>query len=158
MKKYRAGKLKQEHQIIPGIRPILEQMERCPDIRSILPGPISPLNARLEITFQYFTDTGLKLLAKNGSAIQEVYLTTSDREAVRTWLENEGITRKAAAAPPAGAPANQPSEPLQTVRLPTDTLCNHCGNPMKAGTRVVRMGRKNHYYFHVRCARTGEER
>lgn len=152
MKKYRAGKIKQEHHIIPGIRPILEQIERCPDVKSVLPGPIRPLRARLEMTFQYFTDTGLKLLAKNGSAIQEIFLTTADRDAVRQWLEDEAIIAKEAAPAPARRP-NAPV-PMTTVVLPSDIACERCGRMMRAGARVAKMGRKNHYYVHTRCART----
>lgn len=152
MKKYRSGKIKQEHQIIPGIRPILEQIEQCPDVKSILPGPIRPLRARLEVTFQYFTETGLKLLAKNGSAIQEVFLTTAEPEAVKRWLEEQAVIAAAAPAAPARRPDK--SAPLATATLPSDMICERCGRMMRAGARVVRLGRKNHYYVHVRCART----
>lgn len=151
MKKYRAGKIKQEHQIIPGVRPLLEQIEQCADVKAILPGPIRPLRARMELTFQYFTETGLKLLAKNGSAIQEVFVTTADPEAVKRWLEDEGLIA-AASAP---APARRPDAPapLVTTNLPFDIACERCGRMMRAGARVAQMGRKNHYYVHVRCAR-----
>jgi hypothetical protein len=151
MKKYRDGKIKQEHQIIPGLRPLLEQVERCPAVRSIIPGPIRPLNAKPSLTFQYFTETGLKLLARNGSAIQEVFLTAHEREAALAWLEQEGLVERQVPEP-GPAPANG-SAPLVTERLPYEAACHACGKPMRAGSRVVRRGRKNSYFVHVRCAK-----
>ena len=43
------------------------------------------------MTFQRFTETGLRLLAKNGTAVQEVYIVAPDRQAALEWLAAEGI-------------------------------------------------------------------
>lgn len=151
MNKFRAGKIKQEHQIIPGVRPILEQIEQCTLVQAIFTGKINPLNSRPDLTFQYFTDSGLKLLAKNGSAIQEIFVTTADKEAVKGWLEEQGLIEKPEPPPKAvkpGAPG-----PYKTVTLPYDSPCSQCGNLMKEGSRVVQLGSKRYYYAHVRCVR-----
>jgi hypothetical protein len=156
VKKYRAGKIKREHTVIERVWPILEHMAECDQIASIIPGPISPLNAKgFEITFQRFTETGLRLLAKNGSAVQEVYVVADAREAVLTWLAAEGIVDWKPEPPRSKTAAGgQPGPvPLKTVVLPSDMDCEVCGRPMLAGTRAVQMGRKNYYYVHVRCAK-----
>ena len=67
MKKYRAGKIKREHSVIEQLWPVLEQIAECDLVTSIIPGPIRPLNTHgFEVTFQRFTETGLRLLAKAG--------------------------------------------------------------------------------------------
>lgn len=152
MKKYRAGKIKREHTVIEGLWPVLEQMEECPEIQSIIPGPISRLRGKgFELTFQRFTETGLRFLAKNGSAVQEVYAVAPDREAALKWLAARGLAeripepeRPQAASAPADARA-------PTVSVPSDTACSVCGRPILAGSRAVRQGRKSYYYAHIRC-------
>ncbi|HYF94965.1 MAG TPA: DUF2103 domain-containing protein [Symbiobacteriaceae bacterium] len=159
MKKYRAGKIKREHSVIERVWPILERMAECDLIASIIPGPISPLNAKgLEVTFQRFTETGLRLLAKNGSAVQEVWVVTDAKDAALSWLAGEGIVDWKPDAPVRSKTADggqRPPEPLKTVVLPSEMACEICGRPMLAGTRAVRLGRKQYYYAHVRCAKEG---
>ncbi|MFZ5814108.1 MAG: DUF2103 domain-containing protein [Bacillota bacterium] len=156
MKKYRAGKIKREHSVIEQLWPVLERIAASDLVTSIIPGPISPLNARgFELTFQRFTETGLRLLAKNGSAIQEVYLVTPEKEAALQWLAGEGLVDWEPEPPKragAGSGARAPG-PLRTVVLPSDMACEVCKRPILAGSRAVRMGRKNYYYVHTRCAR-----
>jgi len=155
VKKYRAGKIKREHSVIEKVWPVLEQIAQCDLIDSIIPGPISPLNSKgFEITFQRFTETGLRLLAKNGSALQEVYVVTDQKEGALTWLAQQRIVDwKPEPAPKAKPVGNQGPERLKTVTLPSDMACEACGRLMMAGTRVVQMGRKNYYYMHIRCAK-----
>ncbi|MEW8979053.1 MAG: DUF2103 domain-containing protein [Symbiobacterium sp.] len=153
MKKYRAGKIKREHSVIEQLWPVLEQIAECDLVTSIIPGPIRPLNTHgFEVTFQRFTETGLRLLAKNGSAVQEVYLVAPDKQAALEWLAAEGIVdwkpEHKEAPPRRGAP-----EPLKTVLLPSDMPCAICGRTMRAGTRAAQLGRKRYTYAHVRCAR-----
>lgn len=157
MKKYRAGKIKREHTVIEKVWPVLEQMERCDLITSIIPGPISPLNSKgFEVTFQRFTETGLRLLAKNGSAVQEVYLVAPEKEAALAWLEQAHIVdshlAQSQSAPQHQGMDNHP-EPLKTVVLPSDMPCSICGRMMMAGSRVVRLGRRTYSYAHIRCAK-----
>jgi hypothetical protein len=155
LKKYRAGKIKREHHVIERVWPVLERMAECELIASIIPGPISPLNARgFEVTFQRFTDTGLRLLAKNGSAVQEVWVVTDAKDAALHWLAGQGLVDWQPEPPPvkkAAIPTGP--EPLKTVVLPSDMACEVCGRPMLAGSRAVRLGRKQYTYAHVRCAK-----
>lgn len=156
MKKYRAGKIKREHHVIERVWPVLERMAACDLITSIIPGPISPLNARgFEVTFQRFTDTGLRLLAKNGSAVQEVWVVTDAKDQALTWLAEQGLVDWEPEPPPkqAATLAKGP-EPLKAVVLPSDMACAVCGRPMLAGSRAVQLGRKQYTYAHVRCAKT----
>lgn len=156
MKKYRAGKIKREHSVIERVWPVLERMAECDLIASIIPGPISPLNAKgFEVTFQRFTDTGLRLLAKNGSAVQEVYVVADAREQALAWLAEAGIVDWQPEPPKSktAAGGQKGPEPLKTITLPSDMPCEVCGRPMLAGSRAVQMGRKNYYYVHVRCAK-----
>lgn len=151
--KYRAGKIKREHSVIEKLWPLLEQMAESDLVSSIIPGPISPLNAKgFEITFQRFTETGLRLLAKNGSAVQEVYVVAPDKEGALKWLAGEGLVDWQPA--PASKPKTSGGPPaLKTVVVPADMYCQTCGRPILAGARAVQMGRKNYYYLHVRCAK-----
>jgi hypothetical protein len=155
LKKYRAGKIKREHSVIEHLWPVLERIAASDLVTSIIPGPISPLNARgFAVTFQRFTETGLRLLAKNGSAIQEVYVVAPDKEAALHWLASEKIVDwQPQPAPKDGTARVKGAEPLKTVVLPSDMACEVCQRPIQAGSRAVRMGRKHYYYVHIRCAR-----
>jgi len=153
VKKYRAGKIKREHSVIEKLWPVLEHMAECDLIDSIIPGPISPLNAKgFEVTFQRFTETGLRLLGKNGSALQEIYVVSDAKEAVLSWLHDEEIVERPPEQP---RPRPRPgmAAPLKTVVLPSDMACQTCGRIISAGSRAVQLGRKNYYYVHVRCAK-----
>jgi hypothetical protein len=156
LKKYRAGKIKREHSVIEHLWPVLERIAASDLVTSIIPGPISPLKSKgFEITFQRFTDTGLRLLAKNGSAIQEVYVVAPEKESVLHWLAAEAIVDwepEPVKKPPTNSRPSAP-EPLKTVVLPSDMACEVCKRPILAGSRAVRMGRKHYYYVHTRCAR-----
>lgn len=155
MKKYRAGKIKREHSVIEKVWPVLEGMAACDLITSIIPGPISPLNSRgLEVTFQRFTDTGLRLLAKNGSAVQEIWVVAPEKEAALRWLADANIVdwQPEPKRPKPSGNTSAPT-PKKTVTLPSDMTCEVCGRLMMAGTRAVQMGRRQYYYVHVRCAK-----
>jgi hypothetical protein len=156
VKKYRAGKIKREHTVIEKVWPVLERMADSDLITSIIPGPISPLNARgFEVTFQRFTETGLRLLAKNGSAVQEIYVVSDQKEAALAALADMGIVDWKPDPPPKPKPGGngKAPEPKKTVTLPSDMTCEVCDKPMLAGSRAVQLGRKNYYYVHVRCAK-----
>lgn len=155
MKKYRAGKIKREHTVIEGVWEVLEQVAGLERVTSIIPGPISPLNSRgLSLTFQRFTETGLRLLAKNGAAVQEVWVVAPEKEALLADLQEAGLIEapqparpERPTAPIAGA------EPIKTVTLPSEMACAACGRPMAAGTRAARIGVRNFRYMHTRCAK-----
>ena len=75
------GKLKIEHSIIDGLRPVLETLlESNPEIKSVIPGVIRPVRdargtIRVKVTTP--TQTGWKALAFSAGARQEVFINTT---------------------------------------------------------------------------------
>lgn len=75
------GKLKIEHSIIEGLRPVLERLlDTNQEIRSIIPGVIKPVrDARgaplIRVTVP--TTTGWKAIALSGGARQELFVSTA---------------------------------------------------------------------------------
>lgn len=74
------GKLKIEHSIIEGLRPILERLLRnSAEIRSVIPGVIRPVrDARGEpvIRVTVPTSNGWKAIALSAGARQELFIST----------------------------------------------------------------------------------
>lgn len=74
------GKLKIEHSIIDGLRPVLERLlKNSPEIRSVIPGVIRPVrDARglptIRITVP--TTNGWKAIALSSGARQELFIST----------------------------------------------------------------------------------
>lgn len=160
MAKFRTNKVKHEHSIIPGLRPLLDRMAACPAIQAIIPGPIGPNHAPhpLALTIQYETDTGLKLLARGGAAVQEVFLVAPDRDAARQWLVAQGLARDRTEADPPPPPPGVRDAPApgKQVALAWEEACARCGRPIAAGSRAVRTGRAPAFaFYHVRCFRGG---
>ncbi|HEY7306986.1 MAG TPA: DUF2103 domain-containing protein [Bryobacteraceae bacterium] len=75
------GKLKIEHSIIDGLRPVLERLLKGnDDIRSIIPGVIKPVrDARGEplIRVTVRTTNGWKAIGLSGGARQELFVSTA---------------------------------------------------------------------------------
>jgi hypothetical protein len=75
------GKLKIEHSIIDGLRPILERLLRNHvEIRSIIPGVIRPVRdarGRPSIRVTVPTTNGWKAIALSAGARQELFISTS---------------------------------------------------------------------------------
>lgn len=75
------GKLKIEHSIIDGLRPVLERLlARNPEIRSIIPGVIRPVRdakgeTRIHITVP--VTNGWKAIALSAGARQELFISTA---------------------------------------------------------------------------------
>ncbi len=75
------GKLKIEHSIIDGLRPLLERiLKNNPQIRSIIPGVIRPVRdakglPEIRITVQ--TTNGWKAIALSAGARQELFISTA---------------------------------------------------------------------------------
>jgi hypothetical protein len=75
------GKLKIEHSIIDGLRPVLERLLReTPEIRAVIPGVIRRVrDARgvpaIHVTVQ--TTNGWKAIALSAGARQELFLSTA---------------------------------------------------------------------------------
>ena len=73
-------RLKIEHSIIDGVRPILEEvLAATPAIRSIIPGVIRPVrNARgkVKVRVTVPTQNGWKAIALSAGARQELFIST----------------------------------------------------------------------------------
>lgn len=86
MMRYRHGVLKIEHGILPGLRDVLRDLAEIETVTSIVPGRIYTTHARpggsLRVRVTSPTATGVKLLAKRGSSIQEVFVVCDDVDAV----------------------------------------------------------------------------
>jgi hypothetical protein len=74
------GKLKIEHSIIDGLRPVLERLLKdSPEIRSVIPGVIRPVrDARGLPTIRVTVPTtnGWKAIALSAGARQELFIST----------------------------------------------------------------------------------
>jgi hypothetical protein len=85
----KSSKLKYEHALIEGLRPLLESIAPWEEIHSIILGRIRPTKSsrrQIRLEIKYSTVTGLKALAKTGTAVQEVFFVTANPEAVRERL------------------------------------------------------------------------
>ena len=85
-----ASKIKLCHEMIKGLRNILESIENWPEIKSIIPAKIHPCNdpkSRITLKIQYQTRSGLKCLAYSGAQVQEVFFVTAEPEKLRERLE-----------------------------------------------------------------------
>jgi hypothetical protein len=74
------GKLKVEHSIIDGVRPMLERLLAHQEIRSVIPGVIKPVrDARgpVKVRVTVPTTNGWKAIALSAGARQELFISTS---------------------------------------------------------------------------------
>jgi len=75
------GKLKIEHSIIDGLRPVLERLlKQHAEIRSIIPGVIRPVRdarGRPSIRITVPTTNGWKAIALSAGARQELFISTA---------------------------------------------------------------------------------
>jgi hypothetical protein len=75
------GKLKIEHSIIDGLRPVLERLLKDNSgIRSVIPGVIRPVrdaNGKPSIRITVPTSNGWKAIALSAGARQELFVSTS---------------------------------------------------------------------------------
>src|ERR1700685_3175679 len=75
------GKLKIEHSIIDGLRPVLEHiLKHNPEIRSIIPGVIRPVRdakGQPAIRVTVPTTNGWKAIALSAGARQELFISTA---------------------------------------------------------------------------------
>lgn len=90
--KYRTNKIKREHTIIEDIQELLEDLALLSGVKSIIPGRIhrrrgSGMQPCLRI--KYRTSSGYKILAKNSSSLQEIFLVTDVPEEVETTLRKK---------------------------------------------------------------------
>ena len=85
------GKLKVEHSIIDGLRPLLVTLlDANPEIKSVIPGVIRPVRdarGKLRVRITTPTQTGWKVIAFSAGARQEVFVnTTLTREQLEAAL------------------------------------------------------------------------
>ena len=83
--RYRDGILKVEHGILPDLREKLLSLTSVEGVTSIVPGRIYAVHGRrggaLRLKVSAPTATGLKLIARRGSAVQEVFVVCASPEA-----------------------------------------------------------------------------
>ena len=90
--RHRDGKLKIMHTIIGDFGKTLRQIAQSDLVESVLTGTISPSKSYAEtLTFQYFTDNGIKLLAKTTNAVQEIFIVTATPELLLDELQKSGF-------------------------------------------------------------------
>lgn len=75
------NRLKVEHSIIDGLRPLLERLlEDNPEIRSVIPGVIRPVRdarGRTQVRVTVPTANGWKAIALSAGARQELFISTA---------------------------------------------------------------------------------
>jgi hypothetical protein len=73
-------RLKVEHSIIDGLRPVLEQLLAAnPEIRSVIPGVIRPVRdakGKVKVRVTVPTQNGWKAIALSAGARQELFIST----------------------------------------------------------------------------------
>ncbi len=90
--RHRDGKLKIMHTIIGDFAKVLRQIANLEIVESILTGTIAPSKSYKDtLTFQYYTDNGLKLLAKTTTAVQEIFIVTAQPELLLDELQKTGF-------------------------------------------------------------------
>jgi len=93
--RHRENNVTKMHQIIGHYEQVLDQIAKIPFVQSVITGPIAPNKSEQdELTYQYDTDSGLKLLAKTKEAVQEIYVVTEERAWVRQELSKRGQIRE----------------------------------------------------------------
>ncbi len=84
------GKLKIEHSIIDGLRPVLERLLAPDEIRSIIPGVIRPVRdakGKPSIRVTVPTTNGWKCIALSAGARQELFISTElDKDALEKLI------------------------------------------------------------------------
>ncbi|MCS6957644.1 MAG: DUF2103 domain-containing protein [Aquificaceae bacterium] len=84
MSKYRKGKIKLEHHLLEGLEEYLKRLANFDSVDSIIPGRIVRQNSgrgSKGLFLKYRTKSGYKLLYKNGSSVQEIFVVCRDCEA-----------------------------------------------------------------------------
>ncbi|HUX86221.1 MAG TPA: DUF2103 domain-containing protein [Chloroflexota bacterium] len=90
--RHRVKGVKREHSIIAGLLPILERLAQCSSVSAVIPGRISVTRAglpTLQLRRGTQTITGFKLNARRATTAQEVFVVTTDSEAVLTFLREQ---------------------------------------------------------------------
>jgi len=83
MGKYRKGKAKLEHHLLEGLEEYLEKLNYLECVKAIIPGRIARQNGgrgSKGLFLKYRTASGYKLLYKNGTSVQEVFIVCDDKD------------------------------------------------------------------------------
>lgn len=94
--KYRHNKIKQEHTIIDDIKPLLLKVADLEQVHSIIPGRInrrSGSGIQPYLQLKYSTPSGIKLIAKTSSSLQEVFVVTDQDKATMELLRQMAFVR-----------------------------------------------------------------
>jgi hypothetical protein len=88
-------RLKIEHSIIDGLRPVLEELLSAnPEIRSVIPGVIRPVRdakGKVKVRVTVPTQNGWKAIALSAGARQELFISTAwGKEEVERAMERAG--------------------------------------------------------------------
>jgi hypothetical protein len=88
-------RLKIEHSIIDGLRPILEELLAVqPEIRSVIPGVIRPVRdarGKVKVRVTVPTQNGWKAIALSAGARQELFVSTAmEREKLEEAFRTAG--------------------------------------------------------------------
>ena len=88
-------RLKIEHSIIDGVRPILEELLSAnAEIRSVIPGVIRPVRdakGKVKVRVTVPTQNGWKAIALSAGARQELFVSTAlDKAAVESAFQKAG--------------------------------------------------------------------
>jgi len=88
MSKHRKNGVKREHRMIQGLEEALVLVAALDCVSACIPGRLRQARSRAGpfLTAQADTPDGLKLAAHGKGIIQEVFVITKDREAVRKML------------------------------------------------------------------------
>jgi len=93
--KYRpkSSKIKYQHDMIHGLRKYLEEeLEPLEYVKAIFPAEIKhtkSTSSGFKVRFKYKTKTGAKLIAYAPGTVQEVFVVTSNAEALKEKLSNK---------------------------------------------------------------------
>lgn len=92
------GKLKIEHSIVDGVRPMLERLlASTPEIRSVIPGVIRKVRdarGELQVHITVATTNGWKAIAFSAGARQELFISTAlGKEELEAALERARLPR-----------------------------------------------------------------
>lgn len=92
MAKYRQSKVKRQHHVLPALEDGLKLLSSLTTVDGVIPGIIKPkAGGSTGFTFQYFTQSGLKLIGRSGGACQEIFVITRDPNQVLTDLAQNGL-------------------------------------------------------------------
>lgn len=83
MGKHRKNKIKLEHHLLEGLEDHLKRLSQLSSVKAIIPGVIARQQGgrgSKGLFLKYRTQTGYKLLYKNGTSVQEVFVVCENPE------------------------------------------------------------------------------